>query len=109
MKSIVHFLYLFFVHVLGTCAQVTGDPQAAASKQIKDWQNQYNQYIFKTLANRTSGCTTDKLQIRREWQVMAERREILDRTLTRYTLQGLAAPTATHRLYEGSPMPPEET
>lgn len=70
MKSLTPLLCLFLAYVAGTYAHVTGDPQAAASKQIKDWQNQYNQYIFKTLANRTSGCTTDKLQFRREWQVI---------------------------------------
>ncbi|KAL8809453.1 MAG: hypothetical protein Q9200_003400 [Gallowayella weberi] len=43
------------------------DPQAAASKQIKVWQEEYNRYIFKALENRTTGCTKEKLQYRREW------------------------------------------
>ena len=43
--------------------------QAAAYKQAQDWQRQYNEYIFKQLEGRTSGCTKDKLQYRREWYV----------------------------------------
>lgn len=43
--------------------------QAAAYKQAQDWQKQYNEYIFKELEGRTSGCTKDKLQYRREWYV----------------------------------------
>ena len=44
--------------------------QAAASRQIKEWQHRYNSYIFKTLKHRTSGCTLDKLQYRQEWYVL---------------------------------------
>ena len=43
--------------------------QAAAYKQAQDWQKQYNEYIFKELEGRTSGCTKEKLQYRREWYV----------------------------------------
>lgn len=42
-------------------------PEAAAAKKVKDWQRQYNEYILKKLESRTSGCTKDKLQYRREW------------------------------------------
>lgn len=42
-------------------------PEAAAAKKVKDWQRQYNDYIFKKLEGRTSGCTKDKLSYRHEW------------------------------------------
>ncbi|KAL8992382.1 MAG: hypothetical protein Q9169_007140 [Polycauliona sp. 2 TL-2023] len=49
-------------------AQGSGNQtEAAASKRIQQLQQQYNDYIFETLANRTTGCTYDKLQYRREW------------------------------------------
>ena len=50
------------------CAQAhSNDSQAAASQKIKDWQYQYNRYVFDTLKHRESGCTFEKLQYRREW------------------------------------------
>ena len=68
MKSFLSILYLLFIYIDSIHAhQYANGSQAAASKQIKEWQHQYNKYIFETLQHRTSGCTFDKLQFRREW------------------------------------------
>ena len=75
MASFVAFIFLMF-----TCFDFThsisysNDSQAAASRQIDKWQHQYNKYIFKSLKHRTSGCTLDKLQYRREWYVLHGKR-----------------------------------
>ncbi|KAI4088879.1 MAG: hypothetical protein LQ344_005765 [Seirophora lacunosa] len=72
MRSLIRLICLLCI-----CALVvhghphTNDTQVAASKQIKKWQHQYNKYIFKTLAKRSSGCTIEKLQFRREWSSLS--------------------------------------
>lgn len=71
MKSFMNILCLLFIYFTSIHAHpYSNGSQAAASKQIKEWQHQYNRYIFETLKHRTSGCTFDKLQFRREWYVM---------------------------------------
>lgn len=61
-------LFLFSLSFLAVRADgEVNNTQAAAAKQIRAWQDQYNNYIFEALANRISGCTYDKLQYRREW------------------------------------------
>ncbi|KAI4223670.1 MAG: hypothetical protein L6R40_008491 [Gallowayella cf. fulva] len=70
MKCIIQLIYLLSACIVSSIhahPPHRKDPQAVASKQIKAWQKQYHEYIFKTLENRTSGCTKDKLQYRREW------------------------------------------
>lgn len=63
LVSIIRILFLVSLSLTAVQAYSSqNDTQAAAS-----WQDQYNTYIFETLANRTSGCTYNKLQYRREW------------------------------------------
>ncbi|KAI4221139.1 MAG: hypothetical protein LQ349_007919 [Xanthoria aureola] len=65
-------LFLFSLSFLAVRADgEVNNTQAAAAKQIRAWQDQYNNYIFEALANRTSGCTYDKLQYRREWSSLS--------------------------------------
>ena len=68
MKWFINILCLLFIHSTSVHAHMyLNGSQAAATRQIREWQHQYNQYIFETLQLRTSGCTFDKLQFRREW------------------------------------------
>ena len=50
-------------------APTAPDPQQAASRQIEKWQRQYNEQILKTVKERKSGCTAEKLIYRKEWSV----------------------------------------
>ena len=64
----LEWLFLVFAFIALTHGLFYGNhSQAVAVRQIKSWQHQYNRYILKTLKHRTSGCTLDKLQYRREW------------------------------------------
>lgn len=46
------------------------DSEAAASRQIADWQKQYSEYIDATIQTRNSGCTKDNIVYRQEWLVL---------------------------------------
>ena len=70
MTYFTRLLFLFSLCLLSTSADLYSNvSQAAASRQVGEWQHQYNKYISKELKHRTSGCTLDKLQYRREWYV----------------------------------------
>jgi tyrosinase len=43
------------------------DPEVAASKRILELQAQYQQNIFGAIDNRTTGCTAQNIQRRKEW------------------------------------------
>lgn len=43
--------------------------EAAATKQINDWQAQYNKYIEATIKTRQVGCTAENIVKRQEWYV----------------------------------------
>ncbi|KAL2193336.1 hypothetical protein P885DRAFT_45786 [Corynascus similis CBS 632.67] len=50
-----------------------GNPnaEAAASKRILELQTRYQQNVLASISNRTSGCTAENIQHRREWYVHA--------------------------------------
>lgn len=41
--------------------------EAQATKQINEWQAQYNQYIEATVKTRQTGCTAENIVKRQEW------------------------------------------
>lgn len=43
------------------------NPQANASRQITEWQTQYNHYIEATIKTRKTGCTSENIVYRQEW------------------------------------------
>lgn len=40
-----------------------------ATKQVNEWQAQYNQYIEATIKTRQEGCTAKNIVKRQEWYV----------------------------------------
>ena len=65
-------LYTLLASLLLTVTVIEATPirnqtEDAASRQIDTWQKQSQRYIEKTLENRHSGCTPDKIVHRREW------------------------------------------
>ena len=43
--------------------------ETKATKQINEWQAQYEQYIEATVKTRQTGCTADNIVERQEWSV----------------------------------------
>ncbi|KAM7216372.1 hypothetical protein V8F06_008294 [Rhypophila decipiens] len=58
----------------------TGNPEAAARKEIKDYKKKYTKYVHDTLKTRKTGCTKKKLLVRKEWSTLSkvERRNYIN-------------------------------
>ena len=50
-----------------TDASRPGGEEAAANRKVKQLEQQYQDYVKKTLAGRSSGCTEKNIIKRREW------------------------------------------
>ncbi|KAK4142681.1 uncharacterized protein C8A04DRAFT_38068 [Dichotomopilus funicola] len=48
------------------------DPEIEASKRIDELHKQYQHNIFKTISNRTTGCTSKNIQRRKEWSTLSK-------------------------------------
>lgn len=64
-SSIPAGLMLLVCHILAMPIEI--DPEIEASKRIDELQKQYQHNIFKTISNRTTGCTSRNVQHRKEW------------------------------------------
>jgi len=62
------------ISLLSVTTLVSAVPEApeeiAARKQIKEYKKKYNKYVYDTIKNRKTGCTKQKLLVRKEWFVL---------------------------------------
>lgn len=65
------------VSLLSATTLISAVPEApeeiAARKQIKEYKKKYNKYVYDIIKNRKSGCTKQKLLVRKEWFVSPTR------------------------------------
>ena len=48
-------------------APTNNNSEAVASRQITEWQEQYNEYIEAMVKTHDSGCTSENIVYRQEW------------------------------------------
>lgn len=63
-------LFICLLYTVGNFIEAAPAPdksEEAASRQINDWQKQYNKYVKATVKTRNSGCTKDNVIYRQEW------------------------------------------
>lgn len=66
-------LSVYLLYAAGGLVQATpvyrhaNTSEADATKQINEWQAQYNQYIKATVKTRQTGCTAENILKRQEW------------------------------------------
>ncbi|KAF7864418.1 hypothetical protein EAF04_006552 [Stromatinia cepivora] len=75
--KLITFAYYFLLAYLPFIAAEYGhgheDTQAEASKQIKKWQTEYDQYIRSSTKQHRTGCTSRNVVYRQEWGSLSER------------------------------------
>ncbi|KAL8730721.1 MAG: hypothetical protein Q9181_004572, partial [Wetmoreana brouardii] len=67
MKLNTFFTCLLYMAAAVVEAAPQNSSEAAASRQIIQWQRQYNRYIGDTIKKRKTGGTKDKIIFRQEW------------------------------------------
>ena len=58
---------LSLAHLAITAPVGDADPEVAASKRILELQAQYQHNILAVIDNRTTSCTAQNIQLRKEW------------------------------------------
>lgn len=65
--TIILFCLASIFGLLTNAGPIDDPDEAAASRQIGQWQRQYNQFIEETVKSHHSGCTSENIVYRQEW------------------------------------------